>query len=105
MGLTSYPEMEQAIEAATIAAPIIRNGTYIENKDILGKAVWNVQGYVQKVVLGELPQAAEMPAEFYDLAVAIEPIIEGEADEPQATVPWPLIVMILKLIYDYIRNR
>jgi len=93
--LTQYPEMSAGIEAAQITINIARQGwtEIVAQKEAFGQAVWNLQGFAQSKLIGELPQGEEIPQEFANAKAALfDLVVSPQAEDPEA---FPVVLGIL----------
>lgn len=124
---TVYPESFPVSEIRTLV-DLVRGGKVGDNLDDFGYAVWVVQGYAQKALLGApngvddgpsddsgedgtapdftlSPMSA--PAEV-DEEAALQALEKLASDEPQAQfeIPWDIILpYLLKLLSDWLTKQ
>lgn len=90
-----YP-VDLPLDCAKEVIRIVTAGTIVEEKDRFALCVWNVQGYIQKVLLGE-PVPHAVP-EFVELRAVLAKPRAGEIPS------WLLVLieMLLKLLEEWL---
>ena len=77
---------------------IVRAGTIVEERGPFAHAIWNVQGFAQKLLLGDVPAAGKMPelAELCEVLEAMPPTA------PEAFPIWllPLIQALIAVLRE-----
>jgi len=123
---TVYPESFPVAEITTIV-DLVRNGKVKDNLDDAAFAVWVVQGYGQKVLIGA-PNGVDdgagngeddaTPPDFTlslmkapadvdeEVALqALEALVSGDP-QVQASIPWDIILpYLLKLLIDWLSKQ
>jgi len=99
MPLASYPVLEDAIEGAKNCLQLVRAGEIIAQKELFALSAWTVQGYGQRILVGELPQAGAPVAELVELKAAL---MEPRTAEPEAMPFWlsALIDILVKVLRE-----
>lgn len=119
--MTPYP-VTLPLDCVTTVIDILKNKKVQERKKEFGLCAWNIQGFVQKMVLGdpsavvgcdgdcdcttELEQLYEVCAEYNDVAfnamTASEP-----SDNPEAIDPMTIVAIISAImqVIEMLRNR
>ena len=104
MALTPYPTLEAGVEGARNLVEIVKEGKIVQEKELFGQSVWNTQGFLQSVLLGQLPQASPelLQAEFGELRDVAAPFAEADAELPQAVPIWAML--LLKVLYAILKE-
>ncbi len=107
----SYPK-QIPLEAGEQVLRIVRARSFVEERALLGEAVWNVQGYAQKTLLGEGTNVIGDEPEIVidnedDCCAALE--IFGtqpvQGAEPKKAIPWALVFAAVKFLLEKYLNR
>jgi len=100
--LVDYPGMGAAVLAAKNIVQVIREQSYGPNKELLGESVWNLQGYLQSVIIGttELPSGGAVPNEFVMLKDELGTVFSPRAEAAAVPVWLITILKILKEILE-----
>lgn len=82
---------------------IVRAGSYVEEKELLALAAWNVQGFLQSTVLG--PPKVKLSSELSELRselIALECRMDADTVQGKAVPPW--IFTMLRYLLDLLEQ-
>ena len=89
------------VKAVTTLIEIVKSGEILEHKEEFAHACWNIQGFLQRVLL-PLPDDIQPvgKAAVADALLELEAALRGTVNVSRGGSGWSLIVILVQLLLD-----